>query len=175
MTFLDTLNSLKDRLLQALPLFAVGYPYARLDANKGLVVTAGNDARYVGLNDTDGNYFYIRVPEKINVAAWKGTSDCGVGTKQRYPCTLVAAVLEADEFALADAIVNEMLKTKVIEVKAIWIDAISIVDNEFKGLSAESIEAAKARIGDRTIVRIDFDMTRTYESNNCEYNICPTC
>lgn len=182
-TFLDILTEIKSMLLQHIPVFDEGYAYARLDPNLGLVVTQGNEARYVGITDVEGDYFYIRVPHSVNGqytsaitgAAARSKQDCSVAITQKCPCALVAIVKEADEFKLSDALVNELLKTKVIEVKAIWIDPVAIVEQEFKGLDAATINIVKARIGDRTIVRIDFDITRNFETHNCNYQICKTC
>jgi hypothetical protein len=174
-TFLNTLNEIRDKLLERIPVFNEGYAYARLDTKKGITVTVGNEGRYVSINDVDGDYFYMRVPEAIKAASAKARTDAGVASAQRYSCTLVAAVKHADEFALSDAIVNELLRTKVIEVKAIWIDAIAIIEQEFKGLDKNTLDSVKARIGDRTLVRVDFDMTRTFETHNCTYQICKPC
>lgn len=174
-TFLNTLNEIREKLLEHIPVFHEGYAYARLDSKKGITVTVGNEGRYVSINDVDGDYFYIRVPEAIRSAVTKARTDTNIATMQKYSCTLVAAVKDADEFALADAIVNELLLTKVIDVKAVWIDAIAIIEQEFKGLAKNTLDSVKARIGDRTLVRVDFDMTRTFETHNCTYQICKPC
>lgn len=178
MTFLDILEAVKTVLMDNIGVFDKGYAYARLDSSKGLVATAGNNAKYVGINDTEGNYFYIRVPEKISSNVSKNNlTDCGSTLLQKYPCSLVAVVTEADEFELTDAIVNELTKATRgnIEVKAIWIDPISIINEEFKGMDKKSIEAAKARVGERIIVRVDFDVIRLFNTHSCAYNICKPC
>jgi hypothetical protein len=182
-TFLDILTEIKDILLESITAFDQGYAYARLDPNLGLVVTQGNEAHYVGITDVEGDYFYIRVPHAVNgpypnaisSMSAKSKQDCSVAITQKCPCALVAVVKDADEFKLSDALVNELLKTKVIEVKAVWIDPVIIVEQEFKGLDAAALNAVKARIGDRTLVRIDFDITRNFETHNCNYQICKPC
>lgn len=182
-TFLDILTEIRDLLVGSITAFDEGFPYARLDPNLGLVVTQGNEAHYVGITDVEGDYFYIRVPHTVtgsytnaitSVAA-KSKQDCSVAIAQKCPCALVAVMKEADEFRLSDALVNELLKTKVIEVKAVWIDPVAIVEQEFKGLDAAAMNAVKARIGDRTMVRVDFDITRNFETHNCNYQICRPC
>lgn len=182
-TFLDILIEIRDLMLENIPAFDEGFAYARLDPNIGLTVTQGNEARYIGITDVEGNYFYIRVPHSINgqyanaitsVAA-RSKQDCSVAIAQKCPCALVAVMKDANEFKLSDAIVNELLKTKVIEIKAVWIDPVAIVEHEFKGLDTEAVNAVKARIGDQTIVRIDFDITRNFETHNCNYQICKPC
>src|SRR5690606_38179351 len=119
----------KNRLLEHLPAFDEGYAYARMDPRRGLTVTQGNEAHYVGITDVEGDYFYIRVPHSANgngintissVTA-KSKQDCSVAIAQKCPCTLIAVMKDADEFRLTDAIVNELLKTKVAEVKAVWL------------------------------------------------------
>lgn len=182
-TFLDILTEIKDRLLSNIPAFDEGFAYARLDTNKGLCVTAGNEARYACINDVDGDYFYIRMANATNGSntnaitsmPTRSRQDCAVALAQKCSCALVAVMKDADEFALTDALVNELLKTKVTEVRAVWIDAIAIAEQEFKGLDKDIIEAAKARIGNRTIVRIDFDITRNFETHSCTYQICKPC
>lgn len=174
-TFLEILSEIKDLLLERINVFNQGYAHARLDPGKGLVVTTGNESRYVGINDVEGDYFYIRVPDAITSVTTKAKTDCNVAISQKYFCTIVAVVNEADEFQLSDAIVNVLLKTKVVDVKAVWLNAIAIVENEFRGLAKDAMNAVKARIGNRTIVRIDFDLTRVFETHNCEYQICKPC
>jgi hypothetical protein len=174
-TFLNTLNEIRDKLLERIPVFNEGYAYARLDNKKGVTVTVGNEGRYVSINDVEGDYFYIRVPEAIRSTVAKARTDTSIASAQKYSCSLVAAVKDADEFALADAIVNELLLTKVIDVKAIWIDAIAIIEQEFKGLAKNTLESVKARIGDRTLIMVDFEMNRIFETHTCNYQICKTC
>ena len=182
-TFLDILTEIKDLLLSNIPAFDKGFAYARLDTNKGLTVTQGKEAQYVGITDVEGDYFYIRIPyvangsynNVITSTAAKSKQDCAVSIVQKCPCMLVAVMKDADEFRLTDALVNELLKTKVIDVKAVWIDTVTIVEQEFKGLEKDAVESVKARISDRTIVRVDFDITRNFETHNCTYQICKPC
>jgi len=173
-TFLDILVEIKDLIKSALPLFDEGYAYCRQDSDKGLVATVGNDREYVGINDTEGDYFYIRTTN-ISSVPTKSKTDCNVAMSGKMPCSLVAVVKEADEFKLTDAIINILLKTKVIDVRTTWIDPVAIIKEEFKGLSAEVINSANSKIGNRTIVRIDFDLTRNFETHNCTYEICKAC
>lgn len=182
-TFLDILTEIRDLLVGNIAAFDEGFAYARLDPNLGLTVTQGNEAHYVGITDVEGDYFYIRVPHTVtgpytnaitSVAA-KSKQDCSVAIAQKCPCALVAVMKDANEFKLSDALVNELMKTKVIEVKAVWIDPVAIVEQEFKGLDATAMNAVKARIGDRTIVRVDFDITRNFETHNCNYQLCKPC
>jgi hypothetical protein len=174
-TFLDILQDLRSRVLEHIAVFDQGYAYARPDNKKGLVVTTGDDARHVSITDLEGDYFYIRVPNAITNNTTKTKTDCSVAIGQRHSCTLVAVVREVDEFGLSDALVNELLRTKVIDVKAVWIDPIAIIESEFKGLDKRAVETAMSRIGNRTLVRVDFDITRIFESHNCSYNICKPC
>lgn len=182
-TFLDILTEIRDLLLENISAFDEGFAYARLDPNLGLTVTQGNEAHYVGITDVEGDYFYIRVPHSVNGTyinaitsiAGKSKQDCSVAIAQKCPCALVAVMKDADEFKLSDAVVNELLKTKVIDVKAVWIDPVAIVEQEFKGLDAEAINAVKARIDNRTIIRVDFDITRNFETHNCTYQFCKQC
>src|ERR1043165_4562721 len=146
-TFLEILTEIKDLLLEHIDVFNQGYAHARLDAGRGLVVTTGNEAHYAGINDVEGDYFYIRIPDAILSATAKAKTDCNAAISQKFACTLVAAVNEADEFKLSDAIINVLLKTRVVDVKAVWVDAIAIVENEFRGLSKDALNAVKARIG----------------------------
>lgn len=181
-TFLDILTEIRDLLLENISAFDEGFAYARLDPNLGLTVTQGNEAHYVGITDVEGDYFYIRVHSvngthinAITSIAGKSKQDCSVAIAQKCPCAFVAVMKDADEFKLSDAVVNELLKTKVIDVKAVWIDPVAIVEQEFKGLDAEAINAVKARIDNRTIIRVDFDITRNFETHNCTYQFCKQC
>jgi hypothetical protein len=174
-SFLEVLESIRTLLLENIKVFNEGYAYARADSKKGIVLTTGNEAKYVGLNDVVGDYFYSRVPDSKNAATGKSKSDCGITLLQKYNCTLVAAVSEADEFSLMDAIVNELLKTRTVNVKASRVDAIAIIEHEFKGLGKAGIDSVKARLGERILVSVDFEITRTFETHNCEYKICKSC
>ena len=174
-TFVEVLQEIRTRLLENIPVFDEGYAYARPDSSKGLVVTAGNEGHCVSISDLEGDYFYIRVPNAINSNVAKAKTDCNAAIKQTYSCTLVAVVREADEFLLSDALVNELLRTRVAEVKATWIDAIAIIDSELRGLDKKAVAACKARIGDRCLVRVDFELSRIFESHNCTYQICKPC
>lgn len=174
-TFLEILTEIKELLLAGIPSLDNGYAYARQDASKGLVCTAGNDSEYVGINDVSGDYFYIRDNGSITCSPAKSKTDCSVANAQKMPCSVVAVLKNADEFKLTDVITNILLKAKVIEVKALHLNPVNIIDSEFKGLDKSSVEKAKSNIGDRTIVKVDFDITRNFETHNCQTNICKSC
>lgn len=173
--FRTILNEITDRLLGKIEIFDNGYAHARLDNKKGLLVTVGNEARYVGLSDIEGDYFYIRVPDAVQSSAGKTRTDCQVALQQKYVCSLVAVVKEADEFELADAVANELMKTRTVQVKTVWVDAMAIIENEFRGLPRNSVDTIKSRLGERILVRIDFEIMRIFESHNCNYNFCKLC
>jgi hypothetical protein len=174
-TFLTILTEISSLLKTNIKVFDEAFAYCRKDEEKGLTVTAGNESQCVSINDVSGNYFYIRASDKMPFVVGKSLSDCSVAGKHTMPCSLIAVVKEADEFKLSDALINELLKTKVVEVKAVWIDPVAIIAEEYKGLDKKVIEKAKSRIGNRIIVRIDFDLFRNFNTHNCEYNICKTC
>lgn len=172
---IEILDNIKNRLLSNIAIFDAGYSYARIDENKGFVATMGNEAKYVSINDTEGNYFYIRVPNMSNAAVSPSLSDCAVRVSERFTCTLITITRDTDPLSMYDAVLNELLKSKTVNFKGGSVDPVYIVEQEFKGLKKESVESAKSRIGNMIITRHDFDIVRYFDTHNCEYNLCPQC
>lgn len=173
--FLDILTEISEMLKTNINVFSEGFAYCRKDDEKGLTVTVGKDAHYVSIADVEGDYFYIRANGKSNVTLGKSLSDCGIRVMDTKPCSIVAIVRDASSFALIDALMNELLKTKFITIRSTEDNPVVIMDEEFKGLKKETINKAKSRIDNRAIVRIDFEVTRPFDTHNCEYYICPPC
>lgn len=176
---LNILNTIKAAVMEAHTLFANGYSYARIDENKGLVVTGKKNFEYVGIQDTKGDFFYIRVADKFNSTDTKPSADCNKAAVQAISCSLVAVVKAVNELALLDSLTNTLMKQVNTEwgvkIRSEYLNPVTILEMEFKGLKDEIIAKAKARLKDMNIVRIDFDITRIFETTNCAIDLCENC
>lgn len=174
-TLYDILIEIRDQVKAKHPFFTTGYAFSRLYLDTGIVGSIDKNMKYIGVDDTKGDYFYIRIPDSIKTSHIKAKADCNVAIEESVSCSLVAIVKDANVFNLKDSIVNVLLKTRVIAVTKQYIDPVAILKEELKGLKESVIKSSCAKIGNKTIVRIDFDIKRTFETNNCEYDICDTC
>lgn len=173
----EILRDISQKILDRCPFFQTSFPYARQMAGLGVVLEFKNgEGTYAGPADINGNFFYIRISEKIQTAPAKSAADCGRAVLETYSCALVAIVTDADEILLKDAVLNSLLLSpRVIAIKAQSVDAPSIIEGELKGAKSERIAFAQARLSARAVVRVEFEIGRNFEANNCAYNTCQTC
>lgn len=175
-TIKESLFDVATAIKAAYPIFATGYHYAKLFDDKGLMVTESKgEMEWVGINDIKGNYFYIRVGSDIGAEKTGGYSDCGGAIQEVYPCYLVAVMTGVDELQVKDALINLLLNAKQ-RIRRQSIDKVAIMQSELKGLKKEIINAAIARLKDKVLVRIEFDVLRTFQSRKCnDFELCSTC
>lgn len=173
----EKLTEIAEAILNACGFFQRGFPFAQIWEGKDLVVEQpgpNGEARYVGINDIFGNYFYIRVGAQIDAEPAKASADCASAIHERYACSLVAIVAGADPFILKDAILNILLKHG-LKIGAQSMDAPAILKAELKGLDDAGADRAVARLKNNTLVKIDFELRRLFQTNSCEYSPCKSC
>lgn len=172
----EILTILSYKIKEHYPTFANAFSMVKTDPERGLVFSYKKN-KWVGLDDTSGNYFYIRVMGDFsaNYSAKTSLSDCGLTILQTINCIVVAIVSsDIDELKLADALMSELLACGHIPAKG-SIDRVSILRNELKGLKPEVINAAISKTDNKTIVSIEFKVLRTFSPTKCKIDLCKTC
>lgn len=173
----EILNDVKEAILLQYPAFSAGYAYAKLYEDRGMCVQveSNGELQWVGINDIMGNYFYIRIGADIASEKVPSFSDGVRAIQEVYPCILIAVYKGGDELEIKDALTALLLQAK-LRIRKQSVDRVAILAGEFKGLRKGNIERMTSRLKNMTLVRVEFDVLRTFQSETCEnYSLCKKC
>jgi len=149
-----------------------------LDNNKyytGGYSANGANIREVFPDDTRGNYFYIRIPNTIdvsNAAAFK-VSDCATAAGIEMKAKLVAVIRGGDPYVMVENMISTFQNLQ-LRVTSIVIDSEVVIDAEVSG--DEERKIAKARSVDFTIISLNFVMNYIFKPKDLSCLVSPcTC
>lgn len=169
------IHRLKDYIKTTNPYFGAGYADVYMDQTQGIV----NENGPVFPNDTDGNYFYLRLPDNIGFVQGGEyiVQDCAQGLGASAQIVLVAIVKDADEDLLLTNLVNTV-QTFVANISftgATYKKEV-VTRSELSWMNGPDRDAALQRIpDDMAIVSLSFTITAPVVMNNCVVNPCKTC
>lgn len=148
--FSEGLQRIKARILSANTYLNEGYCKAHYVADKGVFV----EKMRVFPMDTKGNYFYLRVADKIN------TSQQDIGINMSMPVTCVVCAKDADAEQLAYNIMQTLLNgCDSVSITSIQLLRDDVVRSELRGtLKDEELKKALANMGDWTIISVSFNL-----------------
>lgn len=129
--------------------------------NQTNVVMDANEQEYAGIQDSKGNYFYIRSLKETDYTAVKrGARVAFYGTTTK--CRIVAVCKTCDEGTLAEVLMAAITSQRHT-VKSIDTDKTRIFKDETgHDLTTKNI----------TLVAVDFTVTGIAGNKNCELNTC---
>lgn len=171
---------LKEFVLENNQYFNLGFANVYLDDLTGLIYQGESFEKFaIGINDTFGNYFYLRtdpdiryVDTRIQLSDNKRTID------EIVHCYLVAIVENAKPKELVQCLLDTLLKygnERIRPVRSIYIREAAVA-KELKKLSKEHINQVLQNLGTRQVAIIEFDFITTYSpiSTSCLPNPCNT-
>lgn len=169
--FQSRLNSIKDFILEHNTYFNTGYADVWIDSNTGVV---SNNTKTVFPSDNLGNYFYLRLPNKVGFIYNKDfkVSDCTDGIATKTDVVLVAVIKNNNPDALLDnliATIRNYRETK-LQIKSAIYQPAYVITEELKETSKETQSAALKRLNlSNAYVSITFEMAEIVISNklNC--------
>lgn len=156
------LNDIKDYLLGKYPQFNAGYANVVKLHDKDIMLDEDKQL-YAGIEDTKGNYFYIRELKQPNFEAMKRGARVPYYQKTSA-CRIVGIAMEWD--------VETMLK--------MLINGVNAKRHFVTGAQIESTQVFKDETGhdltrkELTIVAVDFNIIEVVSPRDCSLNPC-TC
>lgn len=177
------LNSIKEHILQYNPYLTQGFNHAWQDEQNGEVYAQkGKEFVAVFPNDSLGDYFYLRTPQKVSFSESKEfvISDCYKGTGMIGQVVLVAMVRDADADGLLNNLINtvQLYDNETIALNSAVYQNEFVVIQELAKMSKEAMEAALARIKpNMTMVSITFTIKAPfrYRKLSCMTKPCKPC
>lgn len=188
----SALDHIKENILTSNPkTFSKGYAGARQYQDGKIVIYDNSEGEYVGLKDTDYNYFYIRYLDEIDIdIAPEGerSSSCdelqGVATLR-----LVAWVNNGDLGKLTEALLHDIMATDFETMSASAKERFSDLKFLFNNIQFDPEQIYKDETGNTdneevklkkgvTLMAIDFGITFNYQlkSDACiDRDICMGC
>lgn len=154
------LNDIKTYLLAKYTSFNKGYANVSKPNQKNEVLDE-NEQQFAGINDQDGNFFYIRSLKACTYDAIKR----GARTpyyKRTTQCRIVVIHHEANEE----------------DIETILINSISSLGHTVTKIDTEKTRVFKEETGTDlpykhlTLVSCDFEIVDTVSTKNCELNPC---
>jgi hypothetical protein len=171
----STLTGLKDYILSTNTYFGKGFDDVYMDETTGIVANGGA----IFPNDTLGDYFYLRLPNqsRFDYAAINRVTDCSNTPGVVSDITLVACVRKAS----ADRLMTNLLNTissynDDVRFVTCQYRSEDVVLRELGRLKKENIEAALQRLGNHTIVSVNFSLSVSFQlrkvSSGCILDPC---
>lgn len=171
----STLTAFKEYILDTNTYYSNGFDDVYLDETKGIV--AGKEIVFP--NDNLGNYFYLRLPNsfRFDYSAISRISDCVSSPAITGEMTIVACVRNGN----ADNMVTNLLNTVVTyngswRLRGVMYRSEDVVIRELARMSKENISAALSRLGNHTIVAVNFEIDVEFRllkmSPSCILDVC---
>lgn len=132
-------------------------------------------------NDTLGNYFYLRHDGdgRLTAKVSERAADCGparVAFDDTITMQIIAVVKDADEFIVRNNLINTCMTYGVSVIPTSFnLSREQIVAAELRGMPATGIQAALARLGDWSIIRLTINFLKQYIPSNCVDPVCKDC
>lgn len=169
------LTALKDFILEHNTYLSKGYDNVYMDQKVGLI----HDGEPVFPADNLGDYFYLRLPERMTFdynGLYKA-SDCGNEPGIAAQMILVACVRKASPDNLILNLASTLNKFKEAEIKitGALFESEAVLLQELAKMKDENVFAALQKLDkDYTIVSIGFTITASFDfiKLNCIVNPC---
>lgn len=157
------LQTIATYLLTKYDYFTKGYANVSKPNSSNIILDEDNQ-EYAGINDTDGNYFYIRSDKKATYTPIRrGARIAYYSSKTSCRAIAVHHNGNADDIATT---LMEGISANGHVVTAIDTDSTRVFRNETNtDLTNPSL----------TIVAVDFEVTQIKSARNCELNPCENC
>jgi hypothetical protein len=171
----STLTGLKDYILSTNTYFGKGFDDVYMDESTGIV--ANNLPVFPA--DNLGDYFYLRLPNqsRFDYNVVNRVTDCSNTPAIVSEITLVACVRKAN----ADRLVTNLLNTissynDDVRFVTVQYRSEDVVLRELSRMKKENIDAALQRLGNHTIVSVNFSLSVSFRlrkvSSNCILDPC---
>lgn len=172
---------LRDHILDKNKYFNQGFANVYQDATTGLIYQGDSSEKFaVGIDDTFGNYFYLRTDPEIRYNDSRPQlRDSKPSLDENVRSYLVAVVDDARPKDLVQCLLDTLLKysnERIRPVRAIYIREAAIA-KELSKLVKEDVEYALQNLGERQVIIIEFEFNTRFSPlpDNCIINPCNTC
>ncbi|WP_346318178.1 hypothetical protein [Chitinophaga sp. YIM B06452] len=174
----EDLTKLKDFLMDKLRFFNQGFANVYLDELTGLIYQGDSFEKFaVGINDSFGNYFYIRTEANIDYSESRPqVTDSSASVDEALRCYLVAVVDKAQPKELVQAILNALLQygsEKIRPVRAVHHRETAVA-KELAKIGREEIKDVLQRLGSWQVVILEFSLYTRFTAKpfNCIPSPC---
>lgn len=158
---LEILKEIADTVFRVSKIFRNSFYAGYKEVNTSMIVTKEKGGIYPLLvNDNLNNYFYIRSNSDIKYTRNKGI-DC-VSYLSQMDCKLVAIVNTDENYQLLELLKFALNNCDDISIRSGSLNTENIIRNELSGVDKEIIQRLLKRVGNISVVSIDFTVYDNY-------------
>jgi hypothetical protein len=167
----STLTGLKDYIAQKNTYFTTSYDDVYMDETTGIVA----NSLPVFPNDKLGNYFYLRLPNqsRFDYNPVNRITDCSNTPAVVSEITLVACARNASADRLMTNLLNTISSYNAdVRFTTCTYRSEDVVLRELSRMKKENIDAALQRLGNHTIVSVNFSLSVNFTLTKCILDPC---
>ena len=165
------MDKLKTYLLNTLPFLESGFIDIFLDTISGRLISWKGEE--VGIDDRNGNYFYIREVSSENYRIKSNEAPKMLTATQNYKLVLVAQKKEMEE--VKTCVINALSYFDGVILSSTNNNIGEIIKSEYPAKSSTEILEIMKKINFGTVISANFTFTRDIYVNNCKCEIPEEC